>query len=133
MKSPFKKKSIVDSAINVGVGGAANVAFDYLYAQLPADTLASIGVSADTLKNAIKIAGGVLAGTMISNRYARAAADGIATVGVSNLVDSLINDEEGGTSGTGRVPFIGKVRRTGQRNFRVAGTGKVAGTAFMGK
>lgn len=129
MKNPFKKSSIVDTVVNVGIGGAANVAMDYVYANV--DALASLG---DTTKNAIKIAAGAVLGAMVSNKYARAAADGIATVGASNLIASYVTPEaeapvttEGLPSGT-----IGRIRM-GQRGFRrarVAGVGNNP-TAFM--
>lgn len=135
MKNPFKKQSIIDTLVNVGVGGAANVAFDYAAANI--DALASL---TDTTKNAIKIGIGVLGGTMVRNKYVRAAVDGIATVGVSNLVASYIDTpaEEGGEKTPAGLPHgtisgIGRLRM-GQRNFarrsRVAG---ISGADFMGK
>lgn len=132
MKNPFKKQSIIDTAINVGVGGAANVGMDYVFANV--DALASLS---DTVKNGIKIGVGVIGGTMVSNKWARAAADGIATVGVSNLVSSLI---EGNTEPANGLPqgTIGAIRRRsmGQRGFinrrQVAGVG-VPATAVVSK
>ena len=132
MKNPFKKSSAVNTLINVGIGGAANVAVDYAWGQI--DTLATLG---DTTKNAIKIAAGAIGGSMVKNQYAAAALHGIATVGVSNLIASYLpgaesseNKEEGQhglPSGT-----IGRLRM-GQRGFarrgRVAG---VSGASFMG-
>ena len=35
-KNPFKKSSIIDTVVNVGVGGAANVAIDYVVEQVDA-------------------------------------------------------------------------------------------------
>lgn len=131
MKNPFKKSSITDSLVNVGIGGAANVAIDYAFAQV--EQLASLD---ETTKNAIKIAAGALAGSMISNKYARAAADGVATVGVSNLIGSYINGETEKKDDTKPIPglpegMIGRIRM-GQRGFarraRVAG---VQGADFM--
>ena len=117
---PFKKSSIVDTVINVGVGGAANVAMDYAVENI--DFLKSLG---DTTVNIIKIGVGALAGSMVSNRYARAAADGLATVGASDLIKSYIT-----TAPASGVPFMGTGRtRTGQKNFRIVkparGTGRV--------
>lgn len=119
----------MDTAINVGIGGAANVAFDYLVDMIPEQSWLT-----DTVKNAVKIAGGAVVGSMISNKYARAAADGIATVGVSNLVSGLISGTkttEGLAEGT--IGRLGARRiRLGQPGFarkRVAG---VAGSNFMG-
>lgn len=135
MKNPFKKSSIIDTVVNVGVGGAANVAMDYAIASV--DALAKLG---DTTKNVVKIALGAVAGSMISNKYARAAFDGIATVGAANLVSGYINgtDDEtgGGSEGTTGLPFgtIGKAYHLGQRGFRrrVAGVGAPA-SAVMSK
>ena len=110
MKNPFKKSSIVDTVINVGLGGAANVAMDYAVENI--DALKSLG---DTTVNFIKIGLGALAGSMVSNRYARAAADGLATVGASDLIKSYISP----TPASG-VPFMGAGRiHAGQRGFRV--------------
>lgn len=87
-KNPFKKRSMTDTLVNVGVGGAANVAADYLLNMVqPEDD----PWKPDTV-NIVKLAVGVLGGTMVSNRILRAACDGIATVGVSNLVSGLMND-----------------------------------------
>lgn len=88
-KNPFKKSSIIDTVVNVGIGGAANVAIDYVVSQV--DAIQSLG---DTTINAGKIALGALVGSMVSNKMLRAAADGIATVGVSNLVAGLMNEPE---------------------------------------
>ena len=92
-KNPFKKKSLTDTLVNVGIGGAANVAIDAAWDAIGVDSYlpAMESVSASTIKHAIKIIGGALVGGMVSNRYARAAADGVATVGVSNLIDELWN------------------------------------------
>lgn len=123
MKNPFKKSSIVDTVINVGLGGAANVAMDYAVENI--DALKSLD---DTTVNIIKIGVGAVAGSMVSNRYARAAADGLATVGASDLIKSYISTSAKPSSG---VPFMGAGRiHAGQRGFRVArksvrGTGEV--------
>ena len=130
MKNPFKKSSIVDTVVNVGIGGAANVAVDYAFSQIEA--LASLS---DTWKNAIKIAAGVVGGTMVSGSYAkyvRPALDGLATVGASNLIASYLpTGESAAQEATAGMPFIGKVM-TGQPGFNraVKGTGKVP---FQGK
>ena len=86
-KNPFKKQSIIDTVVNVGIGGAANVAIDYVVGQVEA--LQSLG---DTTINALKIAAGAVVGSMVSDKFARAAADGVATVGVSNLIAGLMSD-----------------------------------------
>ena len=132
MKNPFKKQSVIDTLVNVGIGGAANVAFDYAAAKI--DALASLE---EPTKNAIKIGIGVLGGTMIRNKYARAAVDGIATVGVSNLVSSYITDAPATESASG-LPYgtisgVGRSMRLGQRGFRRARVAGVGGADFMGK
>lgn len=86
-KNPFKKQSIMDTVVNVGIGGAANVAIDYLVSQV--DAVKSLG---DTTINAAKVALGAVVGSMVSNKMLRAACDGVATVGVSNLVSGLLAD-----------------------------------------
>ena len=88
-KNPFKKSSIIDTVVNVGIGGAANVAIDYVVSQV--DAIQSLG---DTTINAGKIALGALVGSMVSNKMLRAAADGVATVGVSNLIAGLMSESE---------------------------------------
>lgn len=88
-KNPFKKSSIIDTVVNVGIGGAANVAIDYVVSQV--DAIQSLG---DTTINAGKIALGALVGSMVSNKMLRAAADGVATVGVSNLIAGLMSESD---------------------------------------
>lgn len=130
-KNPFKKKGITDTLINVGIGGAANVAMDYVVSSV--DALSSL--DSKTI-NAIKIGVGVLGGTMTTNKMLRAAVDGIATVGVSNLVASLMDGTTNSTSGTAGIPngTIGAIR-LGNRNFARRGSRRVAGLAadVMGK
>lgn len=128
-KNPFKKQSIIDTVINVGIGGAANVAIDYVVNSV--DAIKSLG---DTTVNAAKIAIGAVAGSMVSNKMLRAACDGIATVGVSNLVAGLMGDQAAPASG---LPYgtIGRVR-PGNVAYRRARTRKVSGVntgAVMGK
>lgn len=137
MKNPFKKQSIVDTLINVGVGGAANVAMDYAFGMLPADTFATVK-NPDDIKNVIKIAVGALGGSMTKNKYVRAAVDGIATVGAANLISGYITpadgDEDKDQKQIPGVPFIGRLR-TGQRGYRraIRGTGTINGEPFMSK
>ena len=120
----------MDTAINVGIGGAANVAVDLVWGKL--DFLAGLGA---TTKNAIKIAGGAVLGSMAKNKYVRAAADGIAVVGVSNLIASYLPGEEVSTEPGSGLPdgMIGRVR-LGQSGFRrrVAGLGETP-SAMMDK
>lgn len=127
IKNPFKKGNIMDTVVNVGIGGAANAAADYAMSQI--DTLASLE---DSTKNYIKLGIGVLGGTMVSNKYLRAAVDGIATVGVADIVKGLLAGDAPTTTTSGLKPgTIGRVR-PGNRYFR--NRGKVAGTTsdFMG-
>lgn len=125
-KNPFKKQSIVDTVVNVGIGGAANVAIDYVVSQVEA--IQSLG---DTTINAAKIALGAVAGSMVSNKMLRAACDGIATVGVSNLVKGLM-DGTTSTETTSGLPYgtIGRVipgNRAYKRARKVSGVGAAAG------
>ena len=127
-KNPFKKQSIMDTVVNVGIGGAANVAIDYVVSQVEA--IQSLG---DTTINAAKIALGAVVGSMVSNKMLRAACDGVATVGVSNLVSGLLADSATPTSG---MPYgtIGLPKDTvgrvipGNRAYRRAHR-KVSGVA----
>ena len=129
MKNPFKKSSVIDTVVNVGIGGAANVGMNYLFENV--DALASLS---STVKNAIKIGVGAIGGSMVSGKsakYIRPAFDGIATVGASELISDLISGETttNNPDGATGVPFIGKTRRMGQRGFRRVsgpGTGSVA-------
>lgn len=94
-KNPFKKQGAMDTLVNVGVGGAANVAFDMLYNSVieGMDERPS-----DTVENGIKLAIGILGGTMTNNKYIGAATHGIAVVGVSNLVAGLMDDTTDNTN-----------------------------------
>lgn len=147
MKNPFKKQSLTDTLINVGIGGGANVAIDYVWDMAGLDTTletalgADSSVSAETIKNVIKLAGGAIVGGMISNKYGRAAADGVAVVGASNLISGLMSGDKqtnlnngGEDKGAAGLPYgtIGALRRgkMGQRTWRkVNGVGNAA---FMG-
>ena len=83
-KNPFKKDSIIDTAINVGTGGAANALVDV--------AVNSVLPNTDPMYvNIGKFVGGVVFGSMAGkNQMLRAATDGIATVGVANLVSDLV-------------------------------------------
>lgn len=129
-KNPFKKQSIVDTVVNVGIGGAANVAIDYVVSQVEA--IQSLG---DTTINAAKIALGAVAGSMVSNKMLRAACDGIATVGVSNLVKGLMDGDTTSKEDVKGLPYgtIGRVipgNRAYRRARKVSGVGAAA---VMGK
>lgn len=128
-KNPFKKSSIIDTVVNVGIGGAANVAIDYVVSQV--DAIQSLG---DTTINAGKIALGALVGSMVSNKMLRAAADGVATVGVSNLIAGLMSESEaqpasGLPYGTVGLPY-GTIN--GRRRRVVPGNGAYRRAAKVG-
>ena len=132
-KNPFKKQSIIDTVVNVGIGGAANVAIDYVVGQV--DAIKSLG---DTTINAAKIVLGSVAGSMVSNKILRAATDGIATVGVSNLVKGLITGEETATpatDATSGLPYgtIGRVRPGNNAYRRARKVSGVGASSVMGK
>ena len=131
-KNPFKKSSIVDTLTNVGIGGAANVAIDYIF-----DSVEALASVAD-YKKYLKIAAGAIGGSMVSNKYLRAAADGVAVVGVSNLIQDLMTDGGDTTTttttaeGSNGLPegTIGRPMYLGQKGFKNM-RGKVAGADFM--
>ena len=131
MKNPFKKKSLVDTLMNVGIGGVANVAIDYVWNMAGLDNIVAENITfaqSSTVKNAVKVLGGALAGGMVSGRYGRAAADGVATVGASNLIADLINgsDVPATTAPSSGLPSgtIGRVgRRIYPRGRKIAGVG----------
>lgn len=135
-KNIFKKKSFIDTLTNVGIGGASNIAIDYLWDVAGLDTILTFErVSADTIKNAVKILGGAFVGSMASNKYGRAVADGVATVGVSNLIAGLIDKtpETTTTDAPAGLPAgtIGRMPRYGSRAYRAAKS-RVAGLSdFM--
>lgn len=119
-KNPFKKNSIVDTAVNVGIGGAANVAFDSIVATFNKQSDGTQLFDATTM-NIIKVVAGAVAGSMVSNKYVRAATDGIATVGVSNLIEPYIKPASGLPQGT-IAGGVGRVR-VGNRAFLNRGRG----------
>lgn len=131
MKNPFKTKSIVDTITNVAIGGAANVAMDYIVENV-ATLKEWLGGENASTGNIVKIIAGAAVGSMVSNRYARAAADGLATVGAADLMKSYITSDStdggGDTAAPAGAPFIGRPGiRMGQQGFRNAkGAGSVA-------
>ena len=133
-KNPFKKSSITDTIINVGIGGAANVAIDYVVSQVEA--IQSLG---DTTINALKIAAGSVVGSMVENKIARAACDGVATVGVSNLVAGLLEGAGGAkeevVESAAGLPYgtIGRVRPGNKAYRRAARVSGCNAGAVMGK
>ena len=119
-KNPFKKGNVVDTLINVGVGGAGNVAADYLINNV--DMLKSL--DADTI-NIGKFVVGSVGSAMVSNKYVKALMDGFAVVGASNYISSLMADQStsGVPAGTiGRARYIAP-RRAYARRF----AGKTSG------
>ena len=124
MKNPFKKSGVIDTVVNVGIGGAANVAMDYIFNSVP-----TLALDEQT-KNLVKVAVSAFGGSMVSGssaKYIRPALDGIGVVGASKLIESYLPTGEGGSEdqkGTEGLPFIGKLR---SRKFRpMRGTGAVA-------
>lgn len=110
-KNLFKKENLIDLALNVGIGGAANVAFDSIVTNIE-----YFNTLSDTTKNAIKFGIGVVGSSMVSDKYVRAAMNGFATVGASQLISGLINDDNAGTAGlpsgmVGRRPTYVPARR----------------------
>lgn len=129
-KSPFKKAGLMTTLTNVGLGGAANVAIDYVVANVDAlKTLDPMYI------NGGKILAGALLGSSSKNHYVHAAADGIAVVGAANLIASLIESDSAPSPSSGLSRgTVGKVvmgdpyfkRRSSADGFKVAG-------AFVGK
>ena len=105
-KNPFKSKNIVDTMINVGIGGAANVAVDYAINSLALD------IEPDYM-NLGKFILGTVGSSMVSNRYVKAAMDGVAVVGASNYFSKLLTETTTAPSSeaTSGVP-AGTVGRT---------------------
>ena len=110
MKKFLKKQNVVDTAVNLALGGGANVAIDYAVQSI--DALASIDTK---YINAGKLVIGAVASSMVSNKMAKSAFDGIAVVGASNLIKELMGGSETAESTTG-VPagtvgrLIGRAR-----------------------
>ena len=120
-KNPFKKSNVVDTLINVGVGGAGNVAADYLINNV--DMLKSL--DADTI-NLGKFVVGSVGSAMVSNKYVKALMDGFAVVGASNYISSLMADQttSGVPAGTiGRARYIAP-RRAYARRFACKTSGE---------
>lgn len=132
-KNPFKKTSMVDTLINVGIGGASNVAIDAAVVAYNKDATTPLD---PTYIHVGKIVLGVLGGSMVSNKYLRAGADGVATVGVSNLIQELMAADQPETT-SGAAGFMsasvgrmrpGKPRYSAKAKRRVSG---VSGTADL--
>lgn len=114
MAKLFQKQNILTTLMNVGIGGAANVAVDTIVANV--DALNTI--NSKYIKIA-KIGLGILGGSLTSNKVLRAATDGIATVGASEIVSELINAEEAAPAPAAGLPAgtIGRLRTLGNRSF----------------
>ena len=137
MKNPFKKASATATVKEVALGGAGNVAYDYIYS-----LIAPTAELSDVTKNAIKIGIGVIGGSMVKQSWAKSIFAGAATVGVSNLIAGYMpngDDEPKETTTTTTAPsglpkgMIGA--RPGQRGFRLAAVRGVSSTpsALMSK
>lgn len=124
--NPFKKENVMDTAIKVGIGGAANVALDYIINSV--DAIKDVD---SKIINGVKFVAGTVGSAMLSDKMAKAALDGVAVVGVSNLVSSLMSDDttEEKTSG---VPAgtVGRIRVVpGHTQYAKAVKKSVSGTA----
>lgn len=131
MKNPFKKSNIVDTVVNVAIGGGANALVDYAFGSV--DALQSIA----DYKSWLKLGVGMLGGSLIgNNKYVRAAADGLGVVGASEIIKEYLPASASAETETpAGVPFIGRApMRMGQRGFKraIRGTGKVGTVPFMG-
>lgn len=104
-KNLFNTKNLIDGMINIGVGGAANVAIDKIIDSIEMET----PLEADTI-NLGKFVLGVVGSSMVSNKIVKAAMDGVATVGISNYVSTMLADT--GTTTTAGLPngMIGRPR-----------------------
>ena len=126
MKNPFKKKGIIQTVVNTLIGGAGNVAADYVIANV--EQLATVD---PMYINGGKILAGALIGSMSRNKYVHALADGMAVVGASALVSSLI-DGQTAASGLPRGT-VGRVT-AGDRYFaKRGGNGFTVSSAFVKK
>ena len=99
-KKLFDTKNIIDTAVNVGIGGAANVAIDYAVQNI--EFLATM--EQDTL-NLGKFALGVIGSAMVSDKMVKAAFDGVATVGIANYAATLLAADSAKTETTAGVPY----------------------------
>lgn len=129
MKNPFKKKGLVQTMVNTLIGGAGNVAADYVIANVEA-----LSTVEPMYVNGGKVVAGALIGAMSNNKYVHALADGMAVVGASALVSSLL---DGTTETASGLPHgtIGRTR-AGDPYFKSQmkrGNGFSVSSAFVGK
>lgn len=137
-RNPFKKKSLTDTLVNVAIGGAANVAIDYIEKEFNVAEEGKDKPLSDTVVNVIKIGLGAVVGGMVDNQMARAAADGVAVVGVSNLIKGLMDDSS--NDDVNGLPFgtigspVTRVR-LGNKYFKKAAkkAGFTVDGSFLGK
>lgn len=130
-KNPFKKQSIMDTLVNVGIGGAANVAIDAAVTSYNKTAGTPID---ETYVHVGKIALGVVGGSMVDNRYLRAAMDGVSTVGVSNLIASFMQEEPPAPPAPGTSGFMASsvgAMRTGKPMYAAKAKKSVSGTADL--
>lgn len=127
MKNPFKKKGITQTVVNTLIGGAGNVAADYVIANV--EQLATVD---PMYINGGKVLAGALIGSMSRNKYVHALADGMAVVGASALVSSLIDGQA--TPAASGLPYgtVGRVM-AGDRYFKTGrkGNGFTVSSAFV--
>lgn len=130
-KNPFKKNSIIDTAINVGTGGAANALVDMaVNSVLPNTDPMTVNIG--------KFVGGVVLGSMAGkNQMLRAATDGIATVGVANLVSDLVANGFGSDESQSgfKNDVMGRVRSRHSkfaRRIKMRGVSNGGGSNIMG-
>ena len=129
MAKLFQKQNILTTLMNVGIGGAANVAIDAVVSNV--DALNTIDQKYIKIG---KIVLGVLGGSLTSNKVLRAATDGIATVGASEIVSELINDEAAPAPTAGLAPgTIGRLRTLGNRAYMHRSRGVRGVPDVMGK
>lgn len=95
-KKLFDTKNIIDTAVNVGLGGAANVAIDYAVQNVEA-----LSDMEQSTINLGKFALGVIGSAMVSDKMVKAAFDGVATVGISNFVANILNSDNQATTTAG--------------------------------
>ena len=125
MKNPFNKNGITQTVVNTLIGGAGNVAADYVIANV--EQLATVD---PMYINGGKILAGALIGSMSRNKYVHALADGMAVVGASALVSSLLAGQA--ASGLPRGT-VGRVT-AGDRYFaKRGGNGFTVSSAFVKK
>ena len=95
-KKLFDTKNIIDTAVNVGLGGAANVAIDSAVQNVEA-----LSAMDQSTINIGKFVLGVIGSAMVSDKMVKAAFDGVATVGISNFVSDMLASDDAATTTAG--------------------------------